>query len=226
MAVLGGGGQGGIEDRGESARGEINGEGAGAGGGAGGDHGAGDGVGRADRDDEGAGGGTVGEGDEFRGKFAVLDFRLMHVVREGEDAELAAGGAGVGAAAERVGGDTAGEIAVEGADGRALDVVLEDHVEDARDGIGAVDGGRAVLQDFDAGDGVDGDHVKIDELGGAEGGGGAALGEGRGGDAAAVEEDEGGVGAEAAERNGGGAGGGCVDAVLAETAGADLGNFL
>ena len=117
VAVLRGGGQGGVEDRGESARGEINGEGAGAGGGAGGDYGAGDRVGRADGDNERAGGGTVGEGDEFRGEFAVLDFRLMHVVREGEDAELAAGGAGVGAAAEGVGGDVAGEIAVERADG-------------------------------------------------------------------------------------------------------------
>ena len=106
-----------------------------------------------------------------------------------------------------------------------MDVVLENDVKHAGDGIGAVDGGRAVFEDLDAGDGVDGDHVEIDELGGAERGGGAALGEGRGGDAAAVEKDEGGVGAEAAEGDGGGAGGGSVDAVLAETAGADLGDF-
>lgn len=88
----------------------------------------------------------------------------------------------------------------------SLDVVLEDDVKHAGDGVGAVDGGRAVFEDLDAGDGVDGDHVEIHELGGTERGGGAALGEGRMGDAAAVEEDEGGVGAEAAEGDGGGAG--------------------
>ncbi len=225
MAVLRGGREGGVEDRGKRGGGKIHGERAGGGGGAGGDDGAGDGVGGADGNDEGAGVGTVGEGDEFRGKFAVLDFRLVHIIREGEDLEFAGGGAGVDAAADGVGGDAAGEVAVEAADGGAPDVILEDEVDDAGDGIGAVDGGGAVLEDLDAGDGVDGDHVEVDKLGGAEGGGGAALGEGRGGDATAVEEDEGGVGAETAEGNGGGAGRGSVDAVFTEATGAGLGDF-
>ena len=85
--------------------------------------------------------------------------------------------------------------------------------------------GDAISDDDDAGDGVYGYHVKIDELSGAEGGGAAALGEGRGGDTAAVEKNKGGVGTEATKGNGGGAGGGSVHAVFAQTAGADLGNF-
>ena len=150
----------------------------------------------------------------------------MHEIREGEDLQFAARGAGVDAALEGVGGDATGEVAVEGADGGALDVVLEDEVRDARDGIRPVDGGSPVLEDFDAGEGVDRDHVEIHELDGAERGRTAALREGSRGEAAAVEEDEGGVGAEAAERNGGGAGRGRVDAVFAEAVGAGLGDLF
>ena len=150
----------------------------------------------------------------------------MHEVREGEDLHFSAGRAGVNGALDGIGGDAAGKVAVVAADGGALDVVLEDEVHDPGNGIGPVDGGSAVLEHFDARDGVDRDHVEIDELDRAERGRAAALRERRGGDAAAVQEDERGIRAEAAERDGGGARRGGVDAVFAEAVGAGLGEFF
>ena len=150
----------------------------------------------------------------------------MHEVRESEDLQFSAGGSGVDATLEGVGRNAAGEVAIVGADGGALDVVLEDEVNDAGDGVGTVDGGGAVLEDFDPREGIDGDHVEIDELDGAERRGAATLRERGRGEAAAVEEDERGIGAEAAERDGGGAGRGRVDAVFTEAVGTGLGDFF
>ena len=41
--------------------------------------------------------------------------------------------------------------------GEAGELLAQDHVDHARDGVGAVDGRRAVLQDLDALDGVERD---------------------------------------------------------------------
>ena len=150
----------------------------------------------------------------------------MHEVRESEDLQFSTGGTGVDASLEGVGRNATGEIAIVGADGGTLDVILEDEVDDAGDGVGTVDGGGAVLEDFDPREGIDGDHVEIDELDGAERRGAATLSKRRGGEAAAVEKDERGIGAEAAERDGGGAGRGRVDAVFTEAVGTGLGDFF
>ena len=78
---------------------------------------------------------------------------------------------------------------------RALVVFLQDHVEHAGDRIGAVDGGRAVLQILDALDGGRGNAVEVENgLRRAAG----AIGERIGNGAAAVDEREHAIRAEAA----------------------------
>ena len=76
-------------------------------------------------------------------------------------------------------------VAVEGGDAQPIEVLAQDHVDDARDGVVAVNGGRAVVEDVDALDGGLGEQVQV-------------LGR----NAASVDEDEGGVGREAAQRDG------------------------
>ena len=78
---------------------------------------------------------------------------------------------------------------------RALVVFFQDHVEHAGDRIGAVDGGRAVLQILDALDGGRGNAVEVENgLRRAAG----AIGERIGNGAAAVDEREHAIRAEAA----------------------------
>ena len=77
---------------------------------------------------------------------------------------------------------------------------LEDDVDHARDGVGAVDGRGAVLQHFDPLDGVERDLVQVDErpL--------AVVGEAVGGEPAAVQQHQRGAHAQAAHRHARGAG--------------------
>ncbi len=69
-----------------------------------------------------------------------------------------------------------------------VEVATGDEVDDAADGVGAVGGGRAVLQHFDPADGRGRDQVGV-HIDGA----------GRGGHPAAVEQHQGAFGAEAAQ---------------------------
>src|SRR5450830_789038 len=89
-------------------------------------------------------------------------------------------------------------LAAAGRDGGAGRVLLEDDVDHARDGIGAVLGGGAVLQHFDVVDGGDGNEVEVGRSAalvrpaqhGQVGGGVAAL---------AVDQHQGVVGRQAAQ---------------------------
>ena len=140
-------------------------------------------------------GGVIGAAGE--GAAAVGDRVALEGVEGGEPAafaaaEFAAGGQrGLEAAAVAVLGD-----APAGAQFGAAEIAARDVVDDAGDGIGAVDGGRAVAEDVDAFDALGGELVDV----GVEGGDAAVVGgDGVGGEAAAVEEDERVAGADTAE---------------------------
>src|SRR6202008_816477 len=78
-------------------------------------------------------------------------------------------------------------------DGRAFVVAPQDHVDHAGDGVRAVDGGCAVLEDFDPFDRFGGDDVQVRKhlL--------AVVGQAVGGDAAAIEQHQGRGGSQAAQ---------------------------
>ena len=90
-------------------------------------------------------------------------------------------------------------VAIAGGNLEAVEVLAQDDVDDARDGVGAVHGRGAVLEDFDTLDRRHGDRVDVDEVGGD------AFGERADRDAAAVDQHQRRVGAEAAQADGDGA---------------------
>ena len=83
----------------------------------------------------------------------------------------------------------------------AFGISLRDDVDDAGDGVRAIDGGGAALQDLHSLDGIDGNEVDIGGVLGLE--------------APAVQEYQGVLRADAAQVQGGGADGGAVRAALA-----------
>ena len=82
---------------------------------------------------------------------------------------------------------------VVGVDFRALIVLAQDEVDDAADGVGAVDSGRAILQHFDAFDRRSRDSRQIDAL---------AAGKCIGRETPSVHQYQSALAAEAAERRG------------------------
>ena len=157
-------------------------------------------------DRAGVGHAAIGAGQEQAG---IAEGRpaALRVFGVGADGEVALGGrerrtvaiAGGQQHARAVAGVAIGDagvvLAVRTVDRRiasldfqAVEVLAGDEVDHAADGVGAVGGGRAVLQHFDPADGGAGDQVGV-HIDGA----------GRGGHAAAVEQHQGAFGAEAPE---------------------------
>ena len=195
--------------------------------GAGGDDLPGDRIGGAHGHDERAGGVAREEELALYGLRELAEEKLIALIPVGDDGEggLVLLGAGEERAADDRGVDAAGVVAVARGQHALGEVLLQDDVHHAGDGVGAVDGRGAVLQHLDALDRGDGNHVHVDELLGAEARGAAALAERRERHAPAVEEDERGIDAEPAHRDAGRAGRGGVDAILREALRADLGDL-